>query len=115
MKKGFTLSDVLITLGIIGIIAAITIPVIYAKVQLKILETAFKKEYSVLQNAINYLVAEENITECYSGGNGYQLIGSDCSRLYENLVSKLNLTPVKNTFYNFTFLPLNFVVKTSFK
>ena len=41
--KGFTLAEVLITLAIIGIIAAITIPSIVANHQKKALETQFTK------------------------------------------------------------------------
>lgn len=50
-KFAFTLAEVLITLGIIGVVAAMTIPTLIARVQNKELETAFKKNYSMLQNA----------------------------------------------------------------
>lgn len=33
MKKGFTLAEVLITLGIIGVVAAMTIPTLVSKSQ----------------------------------------------------------------------------------
>ena len=33
MKKGFTLAEVLITLGIIGVVAAMTIPTLIANYQ----------------------------------------------------------------------------------
>lgn len=33
MKKGFTLAEVLITLGIIGVVASMTIPTLIAKHQ----------------------------------------------------------------------------------
>ena len=45
-KKAFTLAEVLITLGIIGIVAAMTMPVLIAKYRSKVLETQFKKRYS---------------------------------------------------------------------
>lgn len=50
-RFAFTLAEVLITLAIIGVVAAMTIPTLVAKVQNKELETAFKKNYSVIQNA----------------------------------------------------------------
>ncbi len=43
LKKGFTLSEVLITIAIIGVVAALTIPNIIKNTQRKDLETAFKK------------------------------------------------------------------------
>ena len=43
MKKGFTLAEVLITLGIIGVVAAMTLPALVNKTQNQELVTAFKK------------------------------------------------------------------------
>ena len=51
MKKAFTLAEVLITLGIIGIVAAMTLPTLVAKHRLKVLHTQFLKAYSDLNNA----------------------------------------------------------------
>lgn len=48
MKKGFTLAEVLITLGIIGIIAALTIPSIIEGYKKKETEAKLKKVYSSL-------------------------------------------------------------------
>lgn len=48
MKKGFTLAEVLITLGIIGIIAAITIPGVMDRYRTKALETGMARFYSVV-------------------------------------------------------------------
>lgn len=44
--KGFTLSEVLITLVIIGIVAALTIPTISKNIQHAVLKNQFKKFYS---------------------------------------------------------------------
>ena len=49
----FTLAEVLITLGIIGIVAALTIPVLYSKYQQKVTETRFERVYSDLTKAFN--------------------------------------------------------------
>lgn len=50
-KSGFTLAEVLITLGIIGVVAAMTIPVLIQKHQEKVTITKVKKIYSVFSNA----------------------------------------------------------------
>ena len=52
MKKGFTLAEVLITLGVIGIVAAMTIPTMINNYQKKVTVTKLKLAYSQLYNAI---------------------------------------------------------------
>ena len=52
MKNGFTLAEVLITLGIIGIVAAMTLPALVGKYQKKVTVTRLKKFYSTMQQAI---------------------------------------------------------------
>lgn len=51
MKKGFTLAEVLITLGIIGIVAALTIPYITAGYQKQGTINKLKKSYSIISQA----------------------------------------------------------------
>ena len=51
-RAAFTLAEVLITLGIIGIVAALTMPSLVSYYQRKTLETQFKKAYSVLSQAM---------------------------------------------------------------
>lgn len=62
MKKAFTLAEVLITLGIIGIVAAMTLPSLVAKHRLKVLHTQFLKAYSDLNNASKRFEANNGIT-----------------------------------------------------
>lgn len=50
--KGFTLAEVLITLGIIGVVAALTIPAMMNNIQDAQYKTAYKKAFSVLNQAI---------------------------------------------------------------
>ncbi len=51
--KGFTLSEVLITLVIIGVIAAITVPLIVTNYQKQQTVSKLKKVYSTISNAVN--------------------------------------------------------------
>ena len=48
MKKAFTLAEVLITLGIIGIVAAMTMPMLIGKYKKQVTVTQLKKAYTVL-------------------------------------------------------------------
>ncbi len=51
-KCAFTLAEVLITLGIIGVVAAMTIPSLINAYRAKELETRFKKADSIIQQAL---------------------------------------------------------------
>ena len=53
-RVAFTLAEVLITLGIIGVVAAMTMPTLINKTQNRQLQTAFKKAYSVQSQALLY-------------------------------------------------------------
>ena len=55
---GFTLAEVLITLGIIGVVAALTIPVILSKIEDRQNIARWKKAYSVVNNVFNEVRAE---------------------------------------------------------
>lgn len=57
--KGFTLAEVLITLGIIGVVAALTIPTVISSVQHKELEVGLKNAYSTLSEALK-MYEQEN-------------------------------------------------------
>ena len=52
MKKAFTLAEVLITLGIIGIVAAMTLPTVINNIQDKQFLTMLKKQYSIINQAL---------------------------------------------------------------
>jgi prepilin-type N-terminal cleavage/methylation domain-containing protein len=51
-KRGFTLAEVLITLAIIGVVAAVTIPVVMRNIQKQELKVQFKKAYSTITQAV---------------------------------------------------------------
>lgn len=59
MRKhaGFTLAEVLITLGIIGVVAAMTIPTLMSNTGKAEFKTAFKKILSVVNQAVTMSVA----------------------------------------------------------
>ena len=59
MALAFTLADVLITLAVICIVAALTLPSFIEKYQEKILITKLKKFYSELAFAHNMNIANE--------------------------------------------------------
>jgi len=58
MKKGFTLAEVLITLGIIGVVAALTLPTLLQNHKRQVYSTQLKKTYNTVSNAFRLSVAE---------------------------------------------------------
>ena len=67
-KLGFTLAEVLITLGIIGIVAAMTIPVLMTNYQKKTTATRAKKAYSELLQAIKLSENDNESMESWNVG-----------------------------------------------
>jgi len=61
-NNGFTLAEVLITLAIIGVIAAITIPTLLQNKQEQELKIAFKKTYSELAQATQRVIHDNGGT-----------------------------------------------------
>ncbi len=57
-KAAFTLAEVLITLGIIGIVAAMTIPTLVSKIQEAHFHAKWKECYAILNNAFKMTVAD---------------------------------------------------------
>ena len=53
-KKGFTLAEVLIVLGIVGIVSALTIPTLVTNYQKKQTVVQLKKVYADLNNAVRF-------------------------------------------------------------
>ena len=68
MKKikkpaAFTLAEVLITLAIIGVVAALTIPTVITNYQKKMYVTQLKKSYNNLTNAFRTIMANDGVTK----------------------------------------------------
>ncbi len=58
VRLGFTLAEVLITLGIIGVVAALTLPALIQNYQKKATATSVKKAYSELNQVIQMAKAD---------------------------------------------------------
>ena len=65
-RVAFTLAEVLITLGIIGVVAALTIPTLMFQYQKKSLETQFKAAYSLINQAILMVKQETGSNSLYN-------------------------------------------------
>ena len=75
-KKAFTLAEVLITLGIIGVVAAMTLPTLIQKHQKETYVTGFKRGVAVVDNMFKKMQADEDVTN-FRDSEIYTL-GSNC-------------------------------------
>ena len=60
-KNGFTLAEVLITLGIIGVVAALTMPSLIADYKKKVYVVQLQKAVSVWDNAMKLMLAADEV------------------------------------------------------
>lgn len=100
-NKAFTLAEVLITFGIIGIVAAMTLPSIIASYRRKVVVLRLKRTYSVLSQAFERSKAD------YGDPSGWDLSGygesSSNSKIITEKFVKFYLVPylakIKETKY----------------
>lgn len=67
-KNGFTLAETLITLGIIGVVAAMTIPTLMSAYREKAVVNQLKRVHSILNQAFKLAVAENDEIEGWDIG-----------------------------------------------
>ena len=60
-KVAFTLAEVLITLGIIGVVAAMTLPSVVANYQKTVWVAQLKKNYSMLEQGFQKMLADDGV------------------------------------------------------
>ena len=82
-QTAFTLAEVLITLGVIGIVASMTLPSLIQKQQEKARVVALKKFYSVISQAYEFAVLEHGEPDVW----GFSL--NDSELLLSNLKSQM--------------------------
>lgn len=101
-KKGFTLSEILITLGIVGVVAALTVPAMVTNYQKEQTAIQLKKTYSTLKQATEAAIADygdvknwdytlneaEFMRKYYAPYIKYTQIGDSVKLKYEDLSGK---------------------------
>lgn len=82
VKQGFTLSEVLLVLTVIGVVASLTIPTLIQKVSNDQYKTAWKKQFSSLSQVTTMILNSE------VSGNFFSLINGSVDRPLGNLYKK---------------------------
>ncbi|MDD3236469.1 MAG: type II secretion system protein [Candidatus Gastranaerophilales bacterium] len=92
MKKGFTLAEVLITLVIIGVIAALTIPALLNNTNNEEYRTAGKKAYATLNQALqqHYALTGEDWDELNDRCSSNSCLYTEFFSKRMNIVSSMN-------------------------
>ncbi|MCM1338219.1 MAG: type II secretion system GspH family protein [Muribaculaceae bacterium] len=77
MKKAFTLSEVLVTLGVIGVVAGLTIPGVVKNYRYKTYSAQLRKVYSQLQTAVKMAMEDELSNDFYQTTSGVKAEAGD--------------------------------------
>ena len=97
-KIAFTLAEILITLGIIGVVAAITIPTLITSYQKQVTVTKLKKVYSTLSQAIERAKVDNGDIQSWGLGdlNGMPANVNNSKAVAVNFSEKYIIPYVKN-------------------
>ena len=105
MKKiGFTLAEILITLGVVGIIASLTMPALQTSVQKQSIGPALAKAINTLENANKMLLTQQNarnLTEvCVDIKNGEDVLEANSNYFnclaFHNVIRATRENPFTN-------------------
>src|SRR5574344_2765575 len=112
-RSAFTLAEVLIVLGIIGIVAAMTIPTLMNKVAKQEYVTGLRKAYSTQMNGYAQLLADEGVQQLEDTSVWQSMTGTctpsdandaDCKPFFDGLKKYFRFSVVKAPSYQTYYL-----------
>lgn len=112
--KAFTLSEVLITLGIIGVVAAMTLPALIQKQNTKVLETQFKKSYSNAAQALlttKFALGVDNLHQNYGIYDEQKGVYTNSDKFIAEYYKQMKVLKK----HDYDTQPLNYVRKRAFQ
>ncbi|MEE3349925.1 MAG: type II secretion system protein, partial [Candidatus Gastranaerophilaceae bacterium] len=114
-KAAFTLAEVLITLGIIGVVAALTLPTLISNYQKRVYVNQLKKSISTLSQGFTLMMGQDGVTElkdtdAFSGIEGegscdhMNFLTDNCRSVREGLqrvFSGIQFAPCDGPYYKY--------------
>ena len=98
-KNAFTLAEVLITLVIIGVVAALTIPTLIKKTEEREFKAALKKNYSVLKQVFDkyYIEHGERLSyDVITKSAGTRTFHQKIEKYFSSIKSDTSISPLSN-------------------
>jgi len=95
-KKAFTLAEVLITLGVIGVVAAMTMPSLIANYKKKVWVNQLKKTVSTLEQGFRMVLAEDGADSLYYSSLCSSYTNGVCNINSEKLFKIFNATELNS-------------------
>ncbi len=94
-RNAFTLAEVLITLGVIGVVAALTMPTLIAHYKDRVYDSQFKKVKSVMANAIKKMMVDNEVyavdhIPLYSCNNDAECINAEYNKVLKIVANSNN-------------------------
>ena len=92
-KSGFTLAETLITLGIIGVVAAMTLPIIKSQIEKQVFRSQFMKQYRNFENILRYIEVENGQSfACYEYSyGGWSYTHKECDLMWDEIFKQLKV------------------------
>ncbi len=126
-KSGFTLAEVLVTLGILGVVAAVTMPTLIQGHQKKVYVTQLKKVYSEMEQAFLRYKTDRNALNLREAGRldtkekilafyqrYFNVVSTCTSNCFEYDINSINGTKLNYTFDNNVTLASGAIIWTFF-
>ena len=92
-KAAFTLAEVLITLGVISVVAAMTLPVIKSQIEKQVFRSQFMKQYRNFENILRYIEVENGQSfACYEYSyGGWSNKYTECDLMWNEIFKQLKI------------------------
>ena len=113
--KGFTLAEVLTTIGIIGVVAAMTLPTLITQYKRQSAETKLKKFYSVINQALQMSITEYGEIEFnFSNDSNDDKHSDEVETFFKKYITKYLVT-IKDERFNDNYYDVVFLDGSGFK